>query len=172
MTKAATIERTVLPPEEPIGELRALLENMGSAPHTTLSGRDGRRPGRHDRPCPSAAHHPGGRGTVGHQPAHIGETARICQDRVRAPGPSPSSETRRRSCLARPGLEGTPRITRPDYQDCRPKRNVRIARNTQTHPLRHTGVLRRSSRHVRPVPSTPRIAANLPRNFRIRTTTT
>jgi len=41
MAKTSTIERTVLPPVEPIGELSALLERMGAAPHTTLSGPSG-----------------------------------------------------------------------------------------------------------------------------------
>jgi len=41
MTKASTIECTVLPPVEPIGELSARLERMGAAPRTTLSGPNG-----------------------------------------------------------------------------------------------------------------------------------
>jgi len=41
MKKALTIERTVLPPVEPIGELNALLERMGAAPRTTLIGPGG-----------------------------------------------------------------------------------------------------------------------------------
>jgi len=41
MTQASTIERTVLPPVEPIGELNALLERMGVAPRTTLIGPSG-----------------------------------------------------------------------------------------------------------------------------------
>jgi len=41
MTKASTIERTVLPPAEPIGELSARLVRMGAAPRTTLSGPNG-----------------------------------------------------------------------------------------------------------------------------------
>jgi len=41
MTTASTIEHTVLPPVEPIGKLSALLEHMGAAPRTTLSGPGG-----------------------------------------------------------------------------------------------------------------------------------
>jgi len=41
MAKPSTIERTVLPPTEPVGELSTLLERMGAAPRTTLIGPNG-----------------------------------------------------------------------------------------------------------------------------------